>query len=124
MAREFTADQIRKILLEQRYIYTADQLCAKWQITRYRLRQWKKQFKYEYLVGDVRELVIAGLHQGLQDVPTLSSFIDYHDHAVYSAKELTSILKRLQAEGIAIRQNDRWLYNFKHLRQHDRSFIF
>ncbi len=66
MAREFTDDQIRKILLEQRYIYTADQLCAKWQITRYRLRQWRKQFRYAYLVGDVRELVIVGLHQGIR----------------------------------------------------------
>jgi hypothetical protein len=123
MTREFTDDQIRQILLEQRYITTADQLCAKWQITRYRLRHWKKQFKYEYVVGTVRELVIAGLHQGLQDVPTLISFIDYHDHAVYSIEELTSILERLQAEGIAILKKGRWLYNRKHSHG-DRSFIF
>ncbi len=124
MTREFTDDQIRKILLEHRYIYSADELCAKWQITRYRLRLWKKQFKYEYLVGDVRELVIVGLHHGIHDLPTLMSFIDYLDHSAYSAKELTSILKRLQTDGIAIRKNDRWFYNSKHLRQHDRSFIF
>ena len=124
MIREFTPDQIRKVLLELRYISTAAELCAKWQITRYRLRQWQKQFNYKYLVGDVRELVIAGLHQGIQDVPTLSKFIDYHDHSVYSTKELTSILKGLQIEGVAILKNGRWLYNPKHLRQHDRSFIF
>ncbi len=123
MARTFSNDEIRKILLEQRYIYTADELCAKWQITRYRLCQWKKQFSYAYLAGDVRELVIVGLQHGRHDLPTLISFIDYLDHSTYSAKELTSILKRLQAEGVAIQKNGHWLYNPKHS-HHDRSFIF
>jgi hypothetical protein len=123
MVRAFTDDQIRKVLLELRYIYTAAALCAKWQITRYRLQQWQQQFNYKYLVGDVRELVIAGLHQGVQDVPTLSKFIDYHDHSVYSIDELTSILESLQIDGIAILKNGRWLYNPKHSHG-DRSFIF
>lgn len=123
MTRDFTNDQIRKILLELRYIATADQVCAKWQITRYRLRQWQTQFNYKYRVGDVRELVIVGLHQGIQDVTLLIKFIDYHAHSVYSTQELTSILTQLQAEGIAVLKKGRWLYNRKHS-HHNRSFIF
>ncbi|HZY44841.1 MAG TPA: hypothetical protein VFF70_08845 [Anaerolineae bacterium] len=49
--------------------------------------------------------------------------IGYLDHCTYSAQELTSILKQLRAEGLAIRKDDRWFYQPKHSR-HDRSFIF
>ena len=118
MPRTFTESEVRKILLELRYIYSIDEVCAKWQITRYRLKQWQKQLKYEYLVGTARELVIAGLHLGCVDRSGLREFIDYHDHTRYSDEELGSILEQLKAEGIAIFKNDRWMYNS------GREFIF
>jgi hypothetical protein len=121
--RVYTPAEIRKILLENCYCSTAAQVCAKWQITPYRLRQWKQQWNYAYLAGNTRELVIVALHQGASDVPAIIRYLDYVDHAMYSTDKVLALLQQLQIDGIALNDGTRWLYSAAHS-QHDRSFMF
>jgi hypothetical protein len=101
-ASALSEQDIRRILLEHRYLVKADELCSKWQISRATLRAWKKSARFEYLSGDLRELVIAALASGgkatLQD---LAAWADYQDHSVYSEPELRVIVDGLVSEGIA-----------------------
>ena len=121
--RDFTSDEIRKILLENRYFSTAAQVCAKWQVTPYRLRQWKRQWNYAYLVGTLHELVIAALHQGASTIADINACLDYWDRTVYAPEELSAVLRQLEIDGIAINNGGHWQYNPAHSR-HDQSFIF
>lgn len=115
--------EIRKILLENRYFSTVTQVCAKWQVTPYRLRQWKQQWNYAYLVGTLRELVIAALHQGASTIADINACLDYWDRTVYAPEEIGVVLAGLEAEGIALHQAGRWRYNPVHSAD-DTSYIF
>jgi len=121
--RDFSPDEVRRILLELRYVYTAKQLCEKWHITPYRLRQWQRQWNYAYLVGNVRELVIVALHHGAQTIADIRAYLDYADHSVYTSEEITAVLSQLESDGFALHDGALWRYNAAHS-QHDRSFIF
>lgn len=121
--RDFTPDEIRKILLEQRYFYTARQLCAKWHITPYRLRQWKQQWNYTYLVGTLPEMVIVALHQGAHDIASIISYLDYLDHARYTPAEIDEVLAQLEQADFAIYHGGAWHYDWRHS-ANDTSYIF
>ena len=121
--RTFTPDEIRRILLELRYIYTVRQICAKWHITPYRLRQWQHQWNYAYLSGSVRELIIAALHQGAQTTADINAYLDYVDRTVYTPEEIEAVLKQLEIDGFAIRTGTGCRYNPAHS-QNDQAFIF
>ena len=121
--RTFTPDEIRRILLELRYIYTVRQLCAKWHITPYRLRQWQHQWHYAHLSGSVRELIIAALYQGAPTTADISAYLDYADHTVYTPEEIEAVLKQLEIDGFAIRTGTGWRYNAAHSHS-DQAFIF
>lgn len=104
----FSREDVRRVLLEHRYLLKADELCAKWQITRSTLRAWKKSARFEYVRGDLREIVIAAL-AGSEKPATLASlaaWADYQDHSPYSAAEIRAIVDGLVAEGIAVWAED------------------
>lgn len=122
-AFEYTPADVRKILLELRYFYTAQQLSDKWHITPYRLRQWKRQWNYAYLTGTLRELVIVAVHQGAQTSADVIAYLDYLDHAVYTADEISAVLAQLEAEELVVQRNGHWRYNQLHS-ANDTSFIF
>ena len=101
-AASFSPDDIRRILLEHRYLLKADELCAKWQITRATLRAWKKAARFEYLSGDLRELVIAALASGGNaSLAELTGWVDYQDHSACSESELRAVIDGLVRDGIA-----------------------
>ncbi len=115
--------EIRKILLEQRYFYTARQLCAKWHITPYRLRQWKQTWRQTPIIGDRRELVIVALHQGAHDIAGIIAHLDYLDHARYTPEEIGEVLAQLVLEGIAVNHSGALHYDWRHS-ANDTSYIF
>jgi hypothetical protein len=115
--------EIRKILLENRYLSTAAQVCAKWHITPYRLRQWKQQWNYAYLVGTLPEMVIVALHQGAHDIAGIIAYLDYLDHARYTPAEIGEVLAQLEQEDFAINHNGAWHYDWRHS-ANDTSYIF
>lgn len=123
MTEHYTEQDKRRILLELRYIYREAELCQKWNVTKYRLRQWKKEANYTYLAPTLRELVIMALHNGKGSIAGMISYLDYLDHAVYSEPELLAVLRGLQVEGIALEAGGDWRYNPDHSRN-DTSFIF
>jgi hypothetical protein len=111
-APAFTEDEIRRILLEHRYLLDADAITKKWGITRNRLRAWKKEHGFEYLRGGLRELVIVALRAcPVRDPADLVAFLDMVDHSVYSEEEITSALDGLVTEGIAEKKNGTWRYD-------------
>ena len=119
----FTPDEIRRILLELRYVYTVKQLCEKWHITPYRLRQWQHQWHYAYLTGNLHELVIAALYHGAQTIDNIRAYVDYLDHTLYTPEEISKVLKQLEFDGLARNDDAHWLYNAAHS-HNDLSFIF
>ena len=119
----YSVEEIRKILLEHRYFYTADEVCKKWGITKYRLRQWKKECSYAYFIGEVRDMMIVALHNGAATLPDIQSVLDYLDHCLYTEIEILEIIKKLEAQGLAVYENGRWLYN-KAYSKNDTRFIF
>lgn len=123
MGAEYSAEEIRKILLEQLYIYTADELCKKWRISRYRLRKWKQAFNYQYFIGSVRDMLIVAIHSGATKINEIRDILDYLNHCLYSDAEIVEMLEELQAQGIAVDNNGQWLYN-KAYSKDDTSFIF
>jgi transposase-like protein len=120
---EYTHEERRKILLEHRYLYTADKLCAKWGISKSQLRKWKKEFNYNYFIGSLRDMTIVALHNGAHIIPAIFDYLDALDHARYTEKEILELLKGLQAEGIAKTKDGEWFYD-KSYSNDDASFIF
>jgi hypothetical protein len=120
---KYTPDERRKILLEQRYISTAAELCAKWNVSMYRLNTWKKEFNYRYFIGTLRDMTIVAVHGGARTIPTIIDCLDYLNHARYTEPETLELLRGLQAEGIAKETNGEWFYDKTHSND-DRSFIF
>jgi len=101
-AGPFSEQDVRRILLEHRYLLKADELCTKWQVSRATLRSWKKSARFEYLCGDLRELVIAALASGgSATLPQLAAWADYQDHSPYSEAEIRAVVDGLVTEGIA-----------------------
>jgi hypothetical protein len=101
-APAFSEQEIRRVLLEHRYLMTADELCAKWAISRATLREWKKVGRFDYLSGDLRELVIAALASaGSATLERPAGWADYQDHSPYSEAEIRVVVDGLVAEGIA-----------------------
>ncbi len=125
MAVAFSDAEIRSILLEHRYLATADAICAKWGITRSRLREWKRDHGFAYVRGDLRELVIVALWSGPAREPAdVVSFLDWQDHAVYSPDEIRRVLDALVVEGRAVRRGGAWHYDKKRLARSRRPFVF
>ncbi len=120
---EYTEEEKRRILLEARYLYTEAELCQKWNLTRYRVKQWKKAANYAYLIGTVREMVIVALHNGANSIPAIIGTVDYLNHAVYTEAEIETLLNGLREEGIAQEQAGVWSYNRAYSKD-DTSFIF
>lgn len=90
------------MLLEHRYLAKADEVCAKWHITRATLRAWKKTARFEYLRGNLRELVIAALASGGNaSLAELTGWVDYQDHGACSEPELRAVIDGLVADGTA-----------------------
>ena|SRR5688572_30454751 len=122
-AQSFTNEEIKKILLEHRYLLDADALCKKWGITRNRLRTWKREHRFDGVRGGLRELVIVALRAcPVRDPADLVAFLDMQDHAVYTPEEIARVLDALVAEGIAERRKDSWRYDEKRLAR--ERFVF
>ena len=126
--KEYTDAEISMILLEHRFCYSADEVCKKWQITRYRLREWKKEYRYEYLPVSLENLVIAALRRDSCTISGIIKYVDWQDHSRLSEQEVVEILEGLKKEGIAKEQKEEeqkeiWLYN-KAYSSNDSSFIF
>jgi transposase-like protein len=119
----YSNEEIRKILLEHLYIYTADELCQKWGITKYQLRKWKQAFRYTYFIGTVRDMLVVAIHSGATSVKDIQNMLDYLNHCLYSEAEIVEMLEQLQTQGIAINENGLWLYN-QDYSNNDASFIF
>jgi hypothetical protein len=119
----YSVEEIRKILLEHRYFYTAVEVCKKWEITNYRLRQWKKVYSYAYRTIGVREMTVVALHNGATTIPDIRSVLDYLDHGLYTDREILKIVKQLETQGLVHDENGRWLYN-KMYSKNDTGFIF
>jgi len=101
-APAFSKQDIRRILLEHRYLMTADELCGKWEISRATLRDWKKLARFEYLSGSLRELVIAALASGgAATVERLAAWVDYQDHSPCSEGDLRAVVDGLVNDGVA-----------------------
>ncbi|GIK65635.1 MAG: hypothetical protein BroJett018_34290 [Chloroflexota bacterium] len=119
----YTEEEKRRILLELRYFYTEAELCQKWNLTRYRVKQWKKATNYAYLIGTLREMVIVALRNGASSIAAIIGYVDYLNHAVYTEAEIEPILHGLREEGIAQEQAGVWSYNRAYSKD-DTSFIF
>ncbi|MDB5035805.1 MAG: hypothetical protein JWQ98_3046 [Chlorobi bacterium] len=119
----YSLDERRKILLEHRYFLAADEVCAKWKITRYRLRIWKRELRYEYLIGDLAEMTVVALRNGSGTIPMIIEHLDYLNHARYSEAKVIAILEGLRIAGIAATEQGRWFCDPSHSRS-GTSFIF
>lgn len=119
----FTRDQRRKILLEHRYVYTAGELCARWRVSRYELRKWKREFDYPNFTGDFRDWVIAAIHRGIDTLPGIIDYLDFLNHCRYSPEEVLEALRELESEGIAEQRGERWIYG-RTPRAGSPSYIF
>lgn len=103
----FSERDIRRVLLEHRYLMSADEICAKWEISRAKLREWKKLGRFEYLSGDLRELVIAALASGKKaTLERLAAWADYQDHSPYSEAEIRVVVDGLVQDGVAVWDGD------------------
>jgi hypothetical protein len=119
----YSRDERRRILLEHRYVLSADEICTKWNITRYRLRIWKRELRYHYLIGDLTEMTVAALLNGSGTIPMIIEHLDYLNHARYSEAEVAAILEGLRDAGIAATKDGRWFCDPSHSRE-GTSFIF
>ncbi|MDQ3817225.1 MAG: hypothetical protein M3247_08260 [Thermoproteota archaeon] len=120
---DYTHEEKRKILLEHRYFYTIDKLCAKWGISKSQLSKWKKEFNYNYFIGGLRDMTVVALHNGAHTIPAIIDYLDALNHARYTEKEVLELLKGLEAEGIAKKKDGEWFYD-KSYSKNDASFIF
>ncbi|MBV9927568.1 MAG: hypothetical protein JOZ96_21300 [Acidobacteria bacterium] len=107
---EYSYEERRKILLENRYLLTEEQSCEKWGISRYRLRKWKKILNYHYLIGNLREMALVALYNGSHTIPAIIDHLDYLNHARYTEDEVSELLNNLKAEGMAGEKDGRWFY--------------
>jgi len=110
MKQSFSREQRRRILLEHRVVYPADELCAKWGISRGELRQWKAEFDFEHFLGDFRDWVLAALYAGIGDVDKIIDFLDSLNHCRYDPEEVLATLRDLQREGLARPSGSGWVY--------------
>jgi len=80
---------------------SADEICAKGEISRAKLREWKKLGRFEYLSGDLRELVIAALASGKKaTLERLAAWADYQDHSPYSEAEIRVVVDGLERRSV------------------------
>ncbi len=120
---EFTPEEIRKILLEHRYLMDMAAIVKKWGITMNRLRTWKKDPRFRTVSGSLRELVIVALRAcPVRDPADLVAFLDMQDHAVYTPEEIRAALDALVAEGKAEKHGGAWRYNEARLAR--ERFVF
>lgn len=123
MKQPFSRGQRRRILLEHRFVHPADELCAKWGISRGELRKWKAEFDFEHFLGDFRDWIVAALHAGAGEVEEIIDFLDSLNHCRYAPEEVLVTLRDLQQEGLARPSGSGWAYDFSHS-AHDTSYIF
>ena len=110
MKETYTDDQIHRILLEWMFCCKAKELCAKWGISRYRLRKWgqRKPWKKFWTIEDA---VIAGIYEGGWHAPAeLIGWLDYRNHNIYSEAEVREMFETLEARGEVVRKGDRFKY--------------
>jgi hypothetical protein len=120
----FSDEEISSILLEHRYLASADAICEKWGIPRSRLRTWKREHRFEYLRAGLRELVIVALRAGpVRDPAELVTFLDYQDHTIYTPAEIRGALEALVKEGKAVERDGGFHYDEGRLTR-ERPFIF
>ncbi len=105
----YSDDRIHRILLELRFLHTVQQTCAKWEVSAYQLRKWKKQRPgWRWTLED---LIIAAIHTGGWHAPAdLIGWLDYQNHAVYSASEVRELFDTLEARGEVRRDGERFQY--------------
>jgi hypothetical protein len=120
---DYSHEERRKILLENRYLYTEDQLCEKWGISKYQLKKWKKEFDYYYFIGSLRDMAVVALYNGSHSIPAIINHLDALNHARYTEDEVLELLEGLKAEGIAKEKDGKWFYDKSHSKN-GASFIF
>jgi len=120
---EYSHEEKRKILLENRYLFTEDQLCEKWGISKYQLRKWKKEFNYYYFIVNLRDMAVVALYNGSHTVPAIINHLDALNHARYTEDEVLELLEGLKAEGLAKEMDGKWFYDNSHSMD-GASFIF
>ena len=110
--QSFSDEEIRSILLEHRYLASADEICQKWAISRATLRTWKRDHAFAYVRGGLRELLIVALSSAPVRRPDeLVEFLDAQDHTRYTPEEIARGLDALVVEGRALRRDDAWIRN-------------
>ena len=103
---------------------TVPVVCKKWGITVGTLRRWKREHRFEYLRGDLRELVLVALCSStVRDPADLVSFLDMQDHTIHSPKEIGDTLDALVVEGKALKRDGVWSYDETRLAR-ERPFLF
>jgi hypothetical protein len=120
---EYSHEEKRKILLENRYVLTENQLCEKWGISKYQLKKWKKEFDYYYFIGSLRDMALVALYNGSHTIPAIIYHLDALNHARYTEDEVLELLEGLKAEGIAKEKGGEWFYDKSHSKD-GASFIF
>lgn len=120
---EYSHEERRKILLENKYLYTEDHVCEKWSISKYQLRIWKKEFNYSYFTGSLHDTAVVALNNGSHTIPAIINHLDMLNHARYTEDEVLELLEGLKSEGIAKEKDGKWFYNMSHSKN-GTSFIF
>jgi len=120
---DYSREERKKILLENRYLYTEDQLCERWGISEHRLKKWKEEFDYYYFMGSLRDMVVVALYNGSNTIPAIINHLDALNHARYTEDEVLELLEGLKAEGIAKEKDGKWFYDKRHS-EDGASFIF
>ena len=121
---QYSADEIRRILLEHRYCLKADDIAKKWGISRARLREWKREYKYEYLFPRLSGLIVAALwRHGPSDTKYLVEYAAWQNRSSHTEQEIIDALQPLLAEGAVKLESGKWMYEEAYL-QRGRPFIF
>ena len=121
---QYSADEIRRILLEHKYCLKADDIAKKWGISRARLREWKRAYKYEYLFPGLSGLIVAALWQhGPSDTKYLAEYAAWQNRSSHTEQEIIEALQPLLLEGAVKLDSGKWMYEAAYL-QRDRPFIF
>lgn len=119
----YTDEEIRKILLEHRFLLTLDEVATKYGLSRYRLRKWKREHSFGYLRIADEEVALAGLYQGITTIPLLIEFVDYVHKSRYTEPEMREMLGGLVHKGMVRTDGNLWSYNHDRLRE-GRGFVF
>ena len=101
-------DQIRRILLEGKFLHTNVELCEKWGISQYRLRKWRKSYGVPWTFEDC---LIAAIYRGGWHEPAdFVAYLDWRNHAIYSPAEIDAMFQRLLAAGDVEQDGTRYRY--------------